>query len=196
MDSSSSSASRISRIRTCFLDRDGVLNRKMPEGKYVTRWGEFEVHPGVVEAIRRLNEADIGIIVVSNQRGIARGLYTAQDVEEIHSRFHDLLMAHGAHVDRFYFCPHDKIGCDCRKPRPGMFHQAQRDFANINADTSVMVGDSLCDIEFARSSGMLSIFIDGEKRHQKPGAEQAASLADLHFHSLPDAVEALLRSRQ
>ncbi len=196
MDFSNSSASRFAHIRTCFLDRDGVLNRKMPEGKYVTRWSEFEVLPGVVEAIRRLNEAGIRVIVVSNQRGIARGLYTVQDVEEIHSRFHDLLMAHGAHIDRFYFCPHDQTGCDCRKPRPGMFHQAQRDFANIDAATSAMVGDSLSDIEFARNTGMLGIFINGDNRHQKPGSEQAALLADLQFHSLTEAVAALLRSRQ
>ena len=185
----------MSRIHTCFLDRDGVLNRKMPEGNYVTRWGEFEVLPGVVEAIRRLNEAGICVIVVSNQRGIAKGLYSVRDVEEIHARFQELLTQHGAHIDRFYFCPHDKVGCDCRKPRPGMFHQAQRDFANIDAATSAMIGDSLSDIQFARAIGMLSIFIHGDKEHQKAGAEQAASLADLQLSSLAEAVAALLRSR-
>jgi D-glycero-D-manno-heptose 1,7-bisphosphate phosphatase len=185
-----------SRIQACFLDRDGVLNKKMPEGHYVTRWSEFEVLPGVVEAIRHLNEAGILVIVVSNQRGIAKGLYTANDVEDMHTRFQSLLNTYGAHIDRFYFCPHDKVECDCRKPRPGMFEQARRDFPTLHAKTSVMIGDSHSDIEFGRQLGMLTIWIEGNKAHPRPNDEKASGFADLRFASLSQAVAALLRSRQ
>jgi D-glycero-D-manno-heptose 1,7-bisphosphate phosphatase len=180
-------------LRTIFLDRDGVLNEKMPEGSYVRAWSDFRVLPGAPEAVARLNRAGIRVIVVSNQRGIALGLYSSADVEAIHANLQDVLKADGAHVDAFYFCPHDKEACNCRKPLPGMFEQAQLDFPDISASTSAMIGDSLSDIEFGRRLGMGTVFIEGDAERQKAGAEKAAELADAHFASLGKAVEALLR---
>jgi D-glycero-D-manno-heptose 1,7-bisphosphate phosphatase len=180
-------------LRTIFLDRDGVLNEKMPEGSYVRAWSDFRVLPGAPEAVARLNRAGIRVIVVSNQRGIALGLYSSADVEAIHANLQDILKADGAHVDAFYFCPHDKEACNCRKPLPGMFEQAQLDFPDISASTSAMIGDSLSDIEFGRRLGMGTVFIEGDAERQKAGAEKAAELADAHFASLGKAVEALLR---
>jgi D-glycero-D-manno-heptose 1,7-bisphosphate phosphatase len=179
-------------LRTVFLDRDGVLNRKMPEGRYVTRWSEFDLLPGVPEAIHRLNLAGLRVIVLSNQRGIALGLYTEDDVRQIHAALQHTLQSQGASVDAFYFCPHDKHQCDCRKPLAGLFHQASADFPEIAAATSVMIGDSLSDIEFAHSLGISAAFIEGEPAHQKPGVESARQLADAHFSSLLEAVDALL----
>ena len=179
-------------LRTVFLDRDGVLNRKMPEGRYVTSPNEFQPLPGVHEAIARLNRAALRVIVVSNQRGIALGLYQPADVDTIHVSFQSELKAHGAHVDAFYFCPHDKNECNCRKPLPGLFEQAQADFPEIAAESSVMIGDSWSDIEFGRRLGMLTVFLDGDPKLQKPGAEAARDSADLHFPSLLEAVDALL----
>jgi D-glycero-D-manno-heptose 1,7-bisphosphate phosphatase len=182
-------------LRTVFLDRDGVLNEKMPEGKYVTGWTEFRALPGVTKALARLKAADLRIIVVSNQRGIALGLYSAADVEAIHTNFQKSLQAGGAGVDAFYFCPHDKQECDCRKPLPGMFEQARQDFPEITAAESVMIGDSLSDIEFGKRLGMRTVFIEGDLERRKPGAEKAAELADERFGSLTEAVEAILRAR-
>jgi D-glycero-D-manno-heptose 1,7-bisphosphate phosphatase len=179
-------------LRTIFLDRDGVLNEKMPEGSYVTAWADFRVLPGVPEAVARLNRAGLRVIVVSNQRGIALGLYSEADVAAIHANLQSALKANGAHVDAFYFCPHDKGQCDCRKPLPGMFEQAQRAFPDITASTSAMVGDSLSDIEFGKRLGMRTVFIEGGAERRKAGAEEAAELADRRFASLQDAVEALL----
>ena len=181
-------------LRTVFLDRDGVLNRKLPEGRYVTSPAEFHILPGVPAAIARLNRAGLRVIVVSNQRGIALGLYTPADVDRIHAGFQHALQSHGAHIDAFYFCPHDKHQCDCRKPLPGLFHQAQAAFPTIAAESSVIVGDSLSDIEFGHRLGIATIFIDGNPEHQKPGAAQARDLASLHFPSLPTAVDAILAS--
>jgi D-glycero-D-manno-heptose 1,7-bisphosphate phosphatase len=182
-------------LKTVFLDRDGVLNEKMPEGHYVTRWEEFRPLPGVPEAVQRLNRAGVLVLVVSNQRGVALGHYTVADVESIHSEFQKLLNAAGARVDAFFFCPHDKHSCTCRKPGPGLFEQARARFPEIAPETSIMIGDSLSDIEFGRRLGMGTVFIEGNAEHQKPGAASAKELAQMCCRSLPEAVEALLQGR-
>ena len=184
-----------SAISTVFLDRDGVLNRKMPEGQYVASWQHFDLLPGVPETIARLNQAGLRVLVVTNQRGIALGLYTTADVNAIHAQLQTVLAQSGARIDGFYFCPHDKRECNCRKPLPGLFEQAQAQFPEIDSSTSIMIGDSLSDIEFGRNLGMRTIFIEGDqahREHQKPGAQKAAELADQRFQSLPDAVDYLL----
>ena len=179
-------------VRTVFLDRDGVLNRKLPEGRYVSSMAHFHPLPGVAGAIARLNRAGIRVLVVSNQRGIALGLYTTANVRAIHEAFQKDLAADGAHVDAFYFCPHDKKQCNCRKPLPGLYEHATRDFPEISGETSAMIGDSWSDIEFGRRLGMMTVFIDIHPELQKPGAEAAREIADLRADSLPDAVDALL----
>jgi D-glycero-D-manno-heptose 1,7-bisphosphate phosphatase len=179
-------------LRTVFLDRDGVLNRKMPEGRYVTRWSEFEILPGVPQAIAKLNRAGIRVVVVTNQRGVSQGLYTLDEVRSIHAAFQSDLQTQGARIDGFYICPHSKSECSCRKPLPGLFEQARADFPNIAAASSVMIGDSLSDIEFGQRLGMRTIFIEGDPAHQKPGVEAARQLADQRFHSLLEATEFLL----
>ena len=180
-------------LRTIFLDRDGVLNEKLPEGSYVRAWSDFHLLPDVPEAIARLNRAGLRVIVVSNQRGIGLGLYSATDVAAIHTKLQGVLKASGAHIDAFYFCPHDEEQCNCRKPLPGMFEQAQRDFPDITTSPSAMIGDGLPDIEFGRQLGMRTVFIEGDPETQRPGAEKAAAMADGRFASLADAVEALLK---
>ena len=179
-------------LRTVFLDRDGVLNEKMPEHRYVTRWEEFRVLPGVPDALRRLNEAGLRVVVVSNQRGIAKGLYTAADLEAMHAKFQSLLALEGARIDAFFICPHETDECNCRKPLPGLFQQAVARFPEITAATSVMIGDAPSDIEFGRRLGMKTIFVEGDEERRKPGGEEAAKLADLRRASLPEAVDALL----
>lgn len=179
-------------VSTVFLDRDGVINRKMPEGQYVTSPGEFHLLPHVAASIARLNQAGKRVIVVSNQRGIAKGLYSAADVEAIHAHLQSLLQARGAHVDGFYFCPHDKSQCNCRKPLPGLFEQAVADFPDVLAATSAMVGDSLSDIEFGRNLGMMTVFVEGDPDRRKPGGETAAAMADMRVANLAEAVQALL----
>lgn len=183
-------------LRTVFLDRDGVLNEKMLEGRYVTSREEFRVLPGVPEAIARLNRTGVRAIVVSNQRGIALGLYGGEDVEQIHGAFQRELAGHSAHIDAFFMCPHDHDACDCRKPLPGLFNQATAFFPDITVESSVMIGDSLVDMEFGRNLGMATILIEGAPKRQTPGnASAAGALADLRFSSLAQAVDALLRGR-
>jgi D-glycero-D-manno-heptose 1,7-bisphosphate phosphatase len=103
-----------------------------------------------------------------------------------------LLQAGGGKIDGFYYCPHDKGQCNCRKPLPGLFDQAVSDFPEIVAASSAMVGDSLSDIEFGRRLGMLTVFVEGDPERRKAGAEAAAAMADMRVASLVEAVEALL----
>ncbi len=180
------------KLETVFLDRDGVINRKMPEGEYVTRWELFDLLPGVAEAIGALNRKGLRVLVVTNQRGVALGLYSAADVKRIHERLQAALAESGAHIDGFYFCPHDKRQCDCRKPGPGLFEQARTDFPEITPESSAIVGDSLSDMEFGLNLGLKTIFIEGNSEHQKPGALKAMELAGEHFPTLPAALPYLL----
>jgi D-glycero-D-manno-heptose 1,7-bisphosphate phosphatase len=182
------------RLRYVFLDRDGVLNRKLPEGVYVSDWSQFEWLPGAAEAVARINRAGITVIVVSNQRGIALGLLTIAQLERIHSKMQTALAAQGARVDAIYYCPHDVGECNCRKPDVGLFEQACKKFPQANQHNSVVIGDSLSDIQAGRRMGMKTIYIEGEPERQKPGADTAAALADTIAGSLPQAVELLLQT--
>jgi len=150
---------RRKRIKTVFLDRDGVINRKPPEGDYVKCWEEFEFLPRAPEALRLLKEAGIRVIIVTNQRGIARGLMTERNLEEIHKRMLAELARFQASVDAIYYCPHEEGVCDCRKPRVGLFRQAQQDFQDIDFANSAVIGDSLKDMEAGTQLGCLTIFI-------------------------------------
>lgn len=183
-----------SALGTVFLDRDGVLNRKLPEGEYDSAWEQFHLLTGAAEAIGKLNRAGLRILIASNQRGAAIGLYRAEDVDRIHAQLQKELAAHGSRIDGFYYCPHDKKACNCRKPMPGLFQQAQYQFPGIQPETSLMIGESLSDIEFGRNLGMTTILIEGDakaRENRKPGAQRAAELADLRFDTLIAAVVAL-----
>src|SRR6185312_3724772 len=125
-------------LRTVFLDRDGVINEKAPEGEYVRHVEHLKLLPGVGAAIARLNRAGLRVVVVTNQRGVALGFYSKEDVLQIEAALDTMLSAEGARLEGFYFCPHDEGACDCRKPQAGLFEQARRDFPEILASESVM----------------------------------------------------------
>ena len=140
-----------------FLDRDDTINSD--EGHYyIYRPEDFILNPGVTDGIRRLNAAGYLVIVVTNQGGVAKGVYTAADVERVHARMRELLAAGGARVDAVYYCPHhDSVApCDCRKPAPGMLLRAIREW-NVDPARSVMVGDGSRDIEAARAAGIRGV---------------------------------------
>jgi D-glycero-D-manno-heptose 1,7-bisphosphate phosphatase len=176
-------------IQYVFLDRDGVINCKAPEGEYIARWSDMKLLPGAESAIAVLNRSGRRVMVVSNQRGIALGRYTGADVEAIHTELQRHLAAHGAHIDAFYYCPHDEDQCDCRKPKTGMFEQAFRDFPGSSRANSLIIGDSISDVEAARKLGIPAIFIEGDSSTRKKGVERAAALADSVCVSLLEAVE-------
>jgi D-glycero-D-manno-heptose 1,7-bisphosphate phosphatase len=176
-------------VRYIFLDRDGVLNRKLPEGVFVSTWEQFEWLPGAIEAVARMTRAGWTVLVVSNQRGVALGRVTVAQVEQIHERMRAEIEQQGARLDGIFYCPHDRGQCRCRKPDIGLFEQAQQQFPQATAQNSVVIGDSLSDIQAGKRLGMTTIFIRGDAATQKEGSEVAASLADAVAGSLLEAVE-------
>jgi D-glycero-D-manno-heptose 1,7-bisphosphate phosphatase len=133
--------------RAAFLDRDGTINVKAPEGEYVTAPEGFEFLPGAERAIRLLAESGWRVIVVSNQRGVALGRMTEADVEAVNAR-----MAH-LPIAGIFVCPHDRGVCDCRKPGTGLFRQARERFPGIDLERSVMIGDADSDIAAGQAIG-------------------------------------------
>lgn len=145
---------------TLFLDRDGVINERLP-GAYISQWSDFEFTPGAVEAIALFSAFFARILIVTNQQGIGKGLMTNQQLEAIHRQMKTVLLAAGGQVHGIYFCPDLKSKEDhCRKPRPAMALQAQKDFPELSFEQSVMVGDSISDIQFGQQLGMKTVLID------------------------------------
>ncbi|MBK7007513.1 MAG: HAD family hydrolase [Saprospiraceae bacterium] len=143
---------------TLFLDRDGVINRKL-DNDYVKALNEFELLPGVLEALFILKDWFSTIIIVTNQQGIGKGLMTEANLSWIHQYlFTEVENAHGR-IDAVYFCPHlEGEDCSCRKPGPGMAFQAKNDFNSIEFQKSIIVGDSQSDMEFGQKLGMKRVF--------------------------------------
>ncbi len=153
---------RLAEVQTVFLDRDGVINRKPAEGEYVLSWAEFEFLPGVRDAVCLVTRAGLRVIVVTNQRGVARGLLRESEVQTIHRRMTAALAKSGGTIDGVYYCPHNDGECDCRKPNVGLFRKAQRDFPAIDFAKSVVIGDSLADIGAGNSIGSAAILIEDD----------------------------------
>lgn len=148
-----------------FLDRDGTLN---VEKGYIRDIAQVELYPGAAMAVRRLNDAGLPAILVTNQTGAARGYYGIEHVHGLNRRVQELLRSQaGARLDAVYYCPHYKDGvvaeftreCDCRKPAPGMILQAARDFGDLDLPRSYVVGDKATDVTFARNAGCRGILV-------------------------------------
>jgi len=140
--------------RAAFLDRDGVLCRRAPSHDYVKSPDAFTWLAGAREGVRRLNDEGWLVLVVTNQRGVARGLMSAGDVDAIHARAQRELAAIGARIDAFYVCPHaDEDACACRKPAPGLILRAAREWS-VDLGASFLIGDDERDVEAAHRAGV------------------------------------------
>jgi D-glycero-D-manno-heptose 1,7-bisphosphate phosphatase len=180
--------------RAVFLDRDGVINQKPREGLYVTRWEDFHILPGVAESVALLNGAGFRVIVVTNQRCIAKGLMTIAELEEMHRRMLDSLARAGATIDGVYYCPHEiEPSCDCRKPAPGMLLDAARS-RGIDLAASWMIGDSDIDIEAGRNAGCKTVrLLETNEMADEAGRHGAATNgADIVAPSLLNAIRQIL----
>ncbi len=146
-----------------FLDRDGVLNKKPAQHDYVKSFEEFEWNKNAKQLVREICKRGYLAIVVSNQRGISRGMMSREFVDTLHTKINDDLKIEGSHITSFYICEHDyAANCVCRKPNPGLFHRALRDF-DIDITQSYMIGDSATDIEAAQKAGCKkAIFIKSD----------------------------------
>ena len=172
--------------KAVFLDRDGVINRKAPEGQYVTRWQDMEFLAGTHEAIHSLNEAGYFVVVVSNQRCVAKGLITSSELDSMHTRMRREFEAAGARIDAIYYCPHDfPPPCNCRKPQPGMLLEAARRH-DLDLAESWMIGDSEHDVLAGKRAGCRTALLVENGNRPVVDANVSAS-------SLLDAVHKVLR---
>ncbi len=136
-----------------FVDRDGTINVQPREHEYVTSLSDFTWLPGAARGLARLDGAGFGLVVVSNQRGVARGLVSPQVISQIEALIQRELAHHGSHIIAFRYCFHDEWErCDCRKPRPGMLLDAAREL-DLDLERSWMIGDSASDIAAGRAAG-------------------------------------------
>jgi D-glycero-D-manno-heptose 1,7-bisphosphate phosphatase len=172
--------------KAAFLDRDGVINQKAAtEDDYITRWEEFQFLPGVAQAITLLRRAGFQVIVVSNQRCVAKGLLTSAELHSMHRSMSDELIRLGATIDGIYCCPHDEQPpCACRKPKPGMLLAAANDY-EIDLSSSWMIGDSDKDIEAGKRAGCRTA------RIAQPEAREQGR-ADVRAESLLEAAQIIL----
>ncbi len=168
-----------------FLDRDGTINVKAPEGSYITRPSQLRLLTGAANAIRALNDAGVLVLVVTNQRGVASRQMSLADVEDVHQELSSRLRRVGARVDGFYVCPHADLSCGCRKPAPGLLFQASHDRPGLRLDRSVMIGDSEIDVEAAAAAGARAIRL---------GPEATKTRATWLYPDLASAVRALIGS--
>jgi D-glycero-D-manno-heptose 1,7-bisphosphate phosphatase len=172
---------RIDRHWTLFLDRDGVINQEK-ENSYIFHYGEFRFYDQVKEALRIFASVFGRIVVVTNQRGVGRGMMTAEELKIIHDKMLAEVVLAGGRIDRIYYA--DSLDNDHphRKPNPGMAHAAQADFPEIDFHRALMVGNNLSDMEFGRNAGMYTVYL----RTTHPDQPLPHPAIDLAFNSLHD----------
>ena len=179
--------------RAVFIDRDGTINTYVPDS-YTWKIEDFEWLPEAKDGLRMLSKTDYKIVVVSNQSGIGKGKYAEEDVNVLHAWMLEECKKEDIRIDAIYICPHHSDeGCICRKPNPGMMHQAAEEL-NINLKKSWMIGDNPTDVEAGRRAGVKTIKIKNEKLKKEENVE-----AEPHKHAknLKEGVEYLLmRSRR
>jgi D-glycero-D-manno-heptose 1,7-bisphosphate phosphatase len=166
---------------TLFLDRDGVINVEK-HNSYIFHYGEFFFYEGTREALKICAATFGRIVVVTNQRGVGKGIMTATDLQEIHEKMVAEILLKGGRIDRIYHADSLLDDHPLRKPNPGMAHAAQDEFPNIDFSRSLMVGNNISDMEFGRNAGMYTVFL----KTTNPEQPLPNPSIDLAFNSLYD----------
>lgn len=178
--------STINKDWTLFIDRDGVINHEKKED-YILNTDEFEFYDGVPEAFKELSHRFGKVIVITNQRGIGKGLMTIQDLQDIHRYMCEKIEMAGGHINAIYFCTSLDNTHPNRKPNPGMAFEAKTHFPEIDFSKSVMIGNKPSDMLFGRNAGVYTIFL----ATTNPATPFPHPDIDLRFPSLPSFVKAL-----
>lgn len=173
-------------MKTIFLDRDGVINKDL--GWYTTSWEEFEFLPGVLKALKVLNEADYFVSVVSNQAGVAKGLYAKDELNRITQNMLKKVEVEGGKISKVTYCLHqDSDNCQCRKPKAGLLLKASEGL-NVNYKDTFFVGDSERDILAGKAVGCKTIFVLSGKAK----LEDLDAKPDFIANNLLDAVKKIV----
>lgn len=172
---------------TLFLDRDGVINEENI-GSYVTNWDEFTFCKGSLDALKQLSELFGRIVVVTNQRGVGKGIMTIEDMKSIHQNMTGEILAGGGRIDKVYACTALEDNDHNRKPNTGMATQAREDYPEIDFKRSVMIGNNITDMEFGKRMGMYTVFLTSVRKPY----ELPHDLIDEQFPSLQGWVKSLI----
>jgi len=175
---------------TLLLDRDGVINHQK-EDSYILHPSEFVFLPDVLSSLAQLAELFSLITLITNQRGVGKGLMTEANLHEIHGFMLEKTRAAGGRIDGIYYCTDVHMDSPCRKPNIGMAEQVKRDFPNCDFAQSIMIGNSMSDMQFGRNIGAYTIFITSTH----PLVNKEDSTIDAVFDSLASATKALLNAR-
>jgi D-glycero-D-manno-heptose 1,7-bisphosphate phosphatase len=177
-------------MKIILLDRDGVINFDSYE--YIKSPEEWHAIPGSLEAIAQLNKAGYRVIVVTNQSGVARGYYDLKMLDRIHEKLIRELAFVGGHIEEIFFCPHHPDEhCNCRKPKPGLMHQAQKKY-DIDFSSTFFVGDTATDVETALAVGCKPLLVLTGKAREKAFAESKEAASVPKFKDLAEAVNYIL----
>ena len=169
----------ITKSWTLFLDRDGVINHEKDKD-YIHKWDEFVFYDGVLEAMKVFHSIFNRVIVVTNQRGIGKGVTLLHDLEEIHNNMKAAVADAGGRIDEVYFCPDVDENSPYRKPNPGMGLKAKAQFPDIDFSKSIMVGNTLSDMGFGRNLGCYTVFLSTTR----PEVSKDDGRIDLYLTSL------------
>lgn len=172
---------RIDKTWTLFLDRDGVINYEAV-GSYITCWEDFTFYEGVLDALRIFAVKFGRIFIVTNQRGVSKGLMTEQDLKDIHRNMLGMIEANGGRIDKIYYCIDMENESPNRKPNPGMGLQAKKDFPEIDFNRSLMIGNTMNDMIFGKKLGAYTFFITTNR----PAPKLPDATPDAVFPSLKD----------
>jgi D-glycero-D-manno-heptose 1,7-bisphosphate phosphatase len=170
-------------LQAVFLDRDGTINVKAPEGEYITRPEQLQLLAGAAEGIRMLNRAGVPVAVITNQRGIALGRMSETDLMTVHTRLRELLSEQDASIDAIFYCPHEKGVCACRKPGTLLLRRARGFLGLATLQHTVMIGDSCSDVEAGRRAGARTVLLGPCE-----GAPQRPDLAPSLLHAVQRAL--------
>jgi D-glycero-D-manno-heptose 1,7-bisphosphate phosphatase len=183
-------------LKIIVLDRDGVINADSVS--YIKSPAEWHAIPGSLAAIAKLNRANYQVVIASNQSGIARGLFSLEDLSQIHQKMQNELAKFGGHLDGIFFCPHDPLdNCECRKPKPGLLFKIAKEF-KVKTEEMLMIGDSMRDLLAAKAAGIKCILVktgNGAKTIAS-AKEDSSELKDVPiFIDLAEAVENILHHK-
>jgi D-glycero-D-manno-heptose 1,7-bisphosphate phosphatase len=180
---------QIDRSWTLFLDRDGVINHES-ETDYIRNWDSFIFYPGVPDSFKVFKQAFNRIFIVTNQKGVGKGVMTEDELIKINVNLEKAIVQAGGHIDKIYYCTALENENPCRKPNNGMALKAREEFPEVDFQRSVMVGNTMSDMKFGKSLGMLTIFIPSAK----PMPDLPDPLIDLVFPDLAGIAKALQKS--
>lgn len=178
--------SKVDKSWTLFIDRDGVINEETV-GEYVLHWDQFIFSKGVLHSFKKLSDVFGKLIIVTNQRGVGKGLMTKETLDSIHYEMQREVKIAGGHIEKIYFCTDVDNTAFGRKPNPGMAVQAKQDFPDIDFSKSIMVGNKPSDMRFGRAAGMFTVFLTTTNPDQPFPHKDI----DLRFSSLAEFAAAL-----